>query len=93
MIFSVFSILFWTYGVMETSHLWQARLLWPGIIPLIPLMSVGILELKKLDTKQLRLSFIFSALTGLTIFVFLLDFGLQVLSRDPLAVAIGIEFA
>ena len=91
MVFSIFSILFWTYGVIETSHLWQARLLWPGLIPLIPLMSAGILELERLDTKRLRLSFIFSALTGLTIFVFLLDFGLQVLSRDPLAVAIGIE--
>ena len=54
-------------------------------------MSAGILELEKLDTKRLHLSFIFSALTGLMIFVFLLDFGLQVLSRDPLAVAIGIE--
>ena len=91
MIFSIFSLLFWTYGVIETSHLWQARLLWPGLIPLILPMSAGILELEKLDTKRLHLSFIFSALTGLMIFVFLLDFGLQVLSRDPLAVAIGIE--
>ena len=91
MIFSIFSILFWTYGVIETSHLWQARLLWPELIPLILPMSAGILELEKLDTKRLHLSFIFSALTGLMIFVFLLDFGLQVLSRNPLAAAIGIE--
>jgi hypothetical protein len=90
-VFSILSILFWTYGVIETSHLWQARLLWPGLIPLIPLMAAGIFELEKLDTNRLRFSFIFSTLTGFMIFVFLLDFGLQVLSRNPLAVAIGIE--
>ncbi len=91
MVFSILSILFWTYGVIETVNLWQARLLWPGIIPLILPMAAGILELEKLDTSRLRLSFVFSTLTGLMIAVILLDFGIQVLSRNPLAVAVGIE--
>ena len=91
MVFSIFSILFWSYGVIQTDHLFQARLLWPGIIPLIIPMSAGILELETLNTKQLNLSFVFSTLTGLMIFIILSDFGLQVLSRDPLAVAVGIE--
>ena len=91
MIFSIFSIVFWTYGAIETSHLWQARLLWPGLVPLIPPMAAGFLELERIDTKRLRISFIVSVLMELTIFVFLLDFGLQVISRDPIAAAIGIE--
>ncbi len=91
LLFSIISVLFWTYGVIQTDHLFQARLLWPGLIPLILPMSAGILELKKLDTRRLRISFIFSTLTALMIFVFLLDFGLQVISRNPLAVAAGIE--
>ena len=91
LIFSALSVLFWTYGVIQTGSLWQARLLWPGIIPLIVPMSVSMIGLEKIDVTKLRFSFIFSVLMELTIFVFLLDFGLQVLSRDPLAVAIGLE--
>ncbi len=91
MIFSLISFFFWTYGVIQTNYLFQARLLWPGIIPLIIPMAAGILELDKLNTKLFNLGFIFSTITSLMIFIFLLDFGLQVLSRNPLAVAIGIE--
>ncbi len=90
-VFSLLSILSWVYGVIQTSHLWQARLLWPGLVPLALPMVAGILDIKKLDGPRLRLSFILSAIMGITIFTFLLDFGLMVLNRDPLAFAIGLE--
>ena len=91
MISSLLSILFWTYGAIQTDHLFQARLLWPGMIPLILPMSAGIMELEKLNTRRFNLGFVFSTFSGLAIFIFLLDFGLQVLNRNPLAVAVGIE--
>jgi hypothetical protein len=88
---ALFSIFFWTYGVIRTNHLWQARLLWPGLISLTVPMTAGVLEIKKLDTPKFRLSFVFSTILGATIFVFLLDFGLLVLNRNPTAYALGME--
>lgn len=89
--FSLASIIFWVLGVIQTDHLMQARLLWPGLFPLIPFMAAGILGLESLDTPKFRLSFMFSALAGLTTFFLLLDFGLLVMFRNPVMAAVGSE--
>ncbi len=90
-LFFLASALFWVLGVIQTDYLAQARLLWPGLIPLIPLMAVGITELDALDSSRLRLSFVFSVLAALTIFSSLLDFALLVAFRNPVMAAIGSE--
>jgi hypothetical protein len=89
--FSLLSSLAWTYGAVQTASLLQARLLWPGIIPLILPASAGILELERLETDKLRAGFVFSGLMGLTVFVFMLNFSLQVIQRNPVAVAVGMQ--
>ncbi len=76
---------------MQTSSLWQARLVWPGIISLIIPMTAGILEIKKMDLPKFRLSFIFTAIMAITAIVFVFDFGLMVFDRNPLRFAIGLE--
>lgn len=89
--FSLLSTAVWVFGVINTNHLMQSRLLWSGLIPLIPLMSAGVLEMESLDSPKLRVGFIFSVLTALVIFVFLLDFSLLVMLRNPVMVSIGSE--
>lgn len=69
----------------------QARLLWPGIIPFVPLMAAGVLKLDSFDTPSFRASFVFSTLVGVTVFAFLLDFCLFVIVRNPVSVALGME--
>jgi hypothetical protein len=71
--------------------LWQTRLLFPGLIPLIMPMAIAVQEIRRLDTPKLRVSFIFSAAMGFVIFFILLDFGLLVLFRHPLNAALGME--
>lgn len=89
--FSGLGILFWTYGVIQTDHLFQARLLWPALIPLTIPMAVGILDLDRLDSPRVRLGFVFSTLAALVVLASLFDFGLLVTVRNPLAVALGME--
>jgi hypothetical protein len=48
-------------------------------------------KIKELDSPRLRLSFLFSASIGLTVCIILMDFGLMVLARHPLNVALGME--
>jgi hypothetical protein len=91
LLFSLTSILFWTFGVVQTNHLMQARLLWPGLIPLIPFVAAGITELAALDAEKFRTSFVFSTLAALMTFAFLLDFALLVAFRNPVRAAIGSE--
>lgn len=90
-LFSASNIAFWTYGAVNSASLWQMRLLFPGLIPLIMPMAIAIQEIKRLDVQKLRISFIFSALMALFIFSLLLDFGLLILVRHPLMTALGIE--
>ena len=89
--FSIFSGLFWVYGVISSQNLWQGRLLIPAILPLILPMALAVEELRHLNTKNLKISFIFSNLAALFIFASLLDFGLLIAVRNPLLVAIGVQ--
>ncbi len=91
LVFSAVSMIIWTVGVVQTDYLFQARLLWPGLIPLVPFLGGAIVQLESLDTRAFRVSFIFSTLVHLIIVVFLLDFFLLVSYRNPIIAAIGSE--
>jgi hypothetical protein len=67
------------------------RLLIPGLIPLVMPMAVAMQEIKRFDTPKIKLSFIFSASIGFVLLLVMLDFGLLVLSRHPINVALGLE--
>lgn len=90
-LFGVVSLGAWVIGVINTSALWQARYLFPSLLMLSPLAALAWDALSHLDTPRLRMSFVFNILVMLFIGVNLLDFGLFVLARNPLAVAVGIE--
>lgn len=90
-LFFAVSAAFWVVGVVNTASLWQARLFLPGLIPMVLPMSLAVQEIRRLDTDKLRISFVFSQLVVFFIVVTLLDFGLLVLKRNPLAVTVGIE--
>jgi hypothetical protein len=89
-IFGLISFGFWTLGVINTAGLWQSRMLFPSLLCLTPLATLGWEALTRLDTKRFRISFIFNALVILSIAINLLDFGLFVLVRSPMSVALGI---
>jgi hypothetical protein len=89
-IYASFSAALWTYGYITTRDLWQTRLLLPAIVPFVMPMAVGIVSLHSLDTKTLRLSFIVSIIAAISIYTSLLDTGLRLIARNPLALAAGI---
>ncbi|HET9909123.1 MAG TPA: glycosyltransferase family 39 protein [Anaerolineales bacterium] len=89
-LFSLIGMVFWVYGYISTRNLWQARLLLPAIVPFLIITAVGVTSLSSLDSRRLRISFIVSTIVAASIFVNLLDMGLILLSRNPLAIATGI---
>lgn len=90
-LFALASGLLWTGGVINTAALWQTRLLFPALIPFALLVAGGWEVLERLDTSVLRLSRLGGLLIGGVLAVTLLDEGLFVLGRRPLAVATGLE--
>ena len=88
--FSVSSAIFWTYGYITSKNLWQARLLLPAILPFAIPASLGILSVRNFDTQKFRLSFITLGLATIAILINLLDLGLSVIYRNPLALTTGI---
>jgi len=89
-LFTTLSASFWTYGYVTTRSLWQARLLFPALIPFTIPAAVGLVALSGIIVKGIRVYFIVSSLAALSVFVILLDFSLGVIARNPLAVASGI---
>lgn len=85
------SVGMWIFGVIQTSNLWQARLLFPALIPFLLVLAIGVDQLRHLDLQRLKISFIFSVVLAIMLLTGLLDFGLQVFHRNPLMVAIGAE--
>jgi hypothetical protein len=90
-IFGLLSSLAWVLGVINSAALWQTRLLFPALIPLALPTALGLLAIKNLDTPQLRLSFIFNFVVVAVVAVTVLDAGIHVLTRNPLAYALGLE--
>jgi hypothetical protein len=84
-------IIFWIFGVINTMHLFQSRLLWPGLILWIPILAAGVGTIMRLDMPKFRISYVFSTIVGIMVFIFLLDYSLLVFVRNPLNVALGLE--
>lgn len=89
--FALLNAIVWTFGVIQTSHLWQSRLLLPGLVPFAILIGLGIALLPDLDLPQLRVSFISAVILGLVIALTLLDNSLSLIARRPLQNAFGME--
>lgn len=89
--FGLVNYLIWVYGAVQTIYLWQARLLWPGLIPLAIPIGLGIALLSDLDLPRFRTSFISTALFCLVILVTLLDNSLSLILRRPMQYSLGME--
>jgi hypothetical protein len=90
-LFSALSFAAWTLGVINSSALWQARLLLPALIPLSIPTALAWDSLKTFDTPRLRISFLADALITLFIVLTLIDNTVFVIQRNPLAVATGAQ--
>lgn len=90
-IFSLISFAAWTIGVINSSALWQGRLLFPVLIPFAIPAALAWDSLKAFDTSRLRISFLVNALIAVVIGLSVFDHGIFVLQRNPLAVAAGAQ--
>jgi hypothetical protein len=90
-LFTVLSFAAWTFGVVNSSALWQTRLLFPALLPLTIPSALGWHATTKLDTPKLRVSFLINSLIVIVVALTLIDNGIFVLQRNPLAVAFGAQ--
>ena len=81
----------WTFGVINSIRLWQARLLLPGLIPFAIPAALGWETLKSFDSSKFRISFFTNVVITVVIALSVFDNGLFVLQRNPLAVAVGAQ--
>lgn len=89
--FTLLSYLFWAFSVTQTIYLWQSRLLFPGLIPLAIPIGLAISGLGDFNLPRFRVGFIMNGLIGMVIFISVLDNGLLLLARRPLAYIFGME--
>ena len=90
-LFSALSFAAWTLGVINSAHLWQIRLFLPALLPFAIPTALGWNHLGKLDTQNLRISFLFNVLISIVIGLTIFANGLFILQRNPLAVAFGAQ--
>ena len=90
-IFSAITFAAWTFGVINSIHLWQARLLLPGLIPFAIPAALGWEALKSFNSSKFRISFFTNVVIAVVITLTLFDNGLFMLQRNPLAVALGAQ--
>ena len=90
-VFCLITITAWTVGVINSSSLWQARLLLPALIPAAIPTALGWHSIKTFDTPKLRISFLVNALISVVIALTLIDSTIFLLQRNPLAVAVGAQ--
>ncbi len=89
-LFGLAGIALWVLGVVKSERFFQARYLFPALIPLTAPLAAALNRLTQLDAPRLKVSFVFRFMLALTVFINLLNFGLQTLARNPLAVPLGI---
>ncbi|MDQ3005351.1 MAG: hypothetical protein M3R47_08210 [Chloroflexota bacterium] len=90
-IFVALSFAAWTFGVINSSALWQSRLLFPALMLFAIPTALGWDALKQFDTSTLRISFLTSILIAIVLTLTIFDNGIFVLQRNPLAVAFGAQ--
>jgi hypothetical protein len=90
-IFVALSFAAWTFGVINSSALWQSRLLFPTLMLFAIPTALGWDALKQFDTSNLRISFLINILIAIVITLAIFDNGIFMLQRNPLAVALGAQ--
>ncbi len=90
-LFSALSFAAWTFGVINSSHLWQARLLLPALIPLAIPAALGWDALKAFDSSRFRVSFFANVMIAVVVVLTVFDSAVFVVQRNPLAVAVGAQ--
>lgn len=90
-LFTAVSLAAWTFGVVNSISLWQARLLLPALLPFTILAALGWDRLPRLDSPNLRLSFLANTLIAMVITLTVFDNAVFVLQRNPLAMAFGAQ--
>jgi len=90
-LFTALSFITWTLGVINSSALWQTRLLFPALLPFAIPTALGWHVLTQLDTSKLRVSFLINSLIAIVITLTVFDNSIFVLGRNPLAVAFGVQ--
>jgi Dolichyl-phosphate-mannose-protein mannosyltransferase len=90
-VFSLLSLAAWTVGVINSSALWQGRLLFPALIPFAIPTALAWDSLKAFDTSKLRISFLVNTVIAVVLALTVLDTAIFVLQRNPLAVALGAQ--
>lgn len=90
-LFSAVTFVAWTFGVINSSHLWQARLLLPGLIPFAIPTALGWDALNLFDSSKFRISFFSNVIIAVVIALTVFDNASFMLQRNPLAVAFGAQ--
>ena len=90
-LFSIASFIAWVFGVINSSHLWQARLLLPALIPFAVPTALAWDMLKSFDSSKFRISFFSNVVIMVVIALTVFDNTTFVLQRNPLAVAFGAQ--
>lgn len=90
-LFSLVSFAAWVFGVINSSHLWQARLLLPALIPFAIPTALGWDALRSLDSSKFRISFFSNIVIIVVVALTVFDNGTFVLQRNPLVVAFGAQ--
>ena len=89
--FATLSFLAWTYGVINSTVLWQVRFFYPALIAFAIPTALGWDYLTQFDTPKLHVSFLINTVITFVITLTILENGLFVLQRNPLAVAFGVQ--
>ncbi len=90
-VFSLLSFGAWLVGVINSASLWQARLLFPVLVPFSIPSALAWDSLKQFDTSKLRIHFIINTLIAAVIALSIIDTAIFVVRRNPLAVAFGAQ--
>ena len=90
-IFVALSFAAWTFGVINSSALWQSRLLFPALILFAIPTVLGWDAVKQFDTSNLRINFLINTVIAIILILTIFDNGIFVLQRNPLAVAFGAQ--
>jgi hypothetical protein len=90
-LFTALSSAAWMFGVINSSSLWQARLLLPALIPFAVPTALGWDVIKTLDTSNFKISFFSNVIISVAITLTIFDNGLFVLQRNPLSAALGAQ--
>ncbi len=89
--FAVAICAFWTFGVIQTTRLWQTRYLWPGLVPFTIPIGLAITNLSRLDLPRLKISRVATMLCFFVIATILVNTSLGIIAHRPFPYITGLE--